>query len=222
MPRTRSWATTCCPATGKARGAPLHREREQLRAPLGPAESFALGQGRVPPVRRAGESGAVNPAKTGTKAAARYILDVPAGGSSRLSACGCVSLRARSAAHRSGTSSRLRRAARRCRRVLRAHHAPSLSEDERRVHRQALAGMLWAKQYYLFDVDTWLKEHDAHPLLGGAARQCATPSGSTCSTATSSPCPTSGSIPGTRPGTWRSTPFRWRSSISTSPRSSFC
>ena len=29
----------------------------------------------------AGESGAVNPAKTGTKAAARYILDVPAGGS---------------------------------------------------------------------------------------------------------------------------------------------
>ena len=45
--------------------------------------------------------------------------------------------------------------------------APSLSEDERRVHRQALAGMLWGKQYYLFDVDTWLKEHDAHPLLGG-------------------------------------------------------
>ena len=29
-----------------------------------------------------GESGAVNPAQTGTKAAARYILDVPAGGSS--------------------------------------------------------------------------------------------------------------------------------------------
>ena len=27
--------------------------------------------------------------------------------------------------------------------------------------------MLWGKQYYLFDVDTWLKEHDAHPLLGG-------------------------------------------------------
>ena len=30
----------------------------------------------------------------------------------------------------------------------------SLSEDERRVHRQALAGMLWSKQYYYFDLDS--------------------------------------------------------------------
>ncbi|MGL4651590.1 MAG: MGH1-like glycoside hydrolase domain-containing protein, partial [Caldilineaceae bacterium] len=47
---------------------------------------------------------------------------------------------------------------------------PSLSEDEKRVHRQALAGMLWSKQYYLFDLDTWLKEHDAHPLVGARSR----------------------------------------------------
>jgi hypothetical protein len=32
------------------------------------------------------------------------------------------------------------------------------------VHRQALAGMLWSKQYYFYDVDCWLQEHDAHPL----------------------------------------------------------
>jgi hypothetical protein len=43
---------------------------------------------------------------------------------------------------------------------------PSLTEDEKRVHRQALAGMLWGKQYYFYDVDTWLKEHEAHPLMG--------------------------------------------------------
>src|SRR5581483_2109885 len=42
----------------------------------------------------------------------------------------------------------------------------SLSEDERRVHRQALAGMLWTKQYYHFDLDKWLSEHNAHPLVG--------------------------------------------------------
>ena len=30
--------------------------------------------------------------------------------------------------------------------------------------------MLWSKQYYLFDVDTWLKEHEAHPLLGPTRR----------------------------------------------------
>jgi hypothetical protein len=43
--------------------------------------------------------------------------------------------------------------------------ARSLNEDERRVHRQALAGMLWSKQYYYFDLDRWLTEHGAHPLL---------------------------------------------------------
>ena len=42
----------------------------------------------------------------------------------------------------------------------------NLSEDERRVHRQALAGMLWSKQYYYFDLDRWLSEHDSHPLMG--------------------------------------------------------
>jgi hypothetical protein len=41
----------------------------------------------------------------------------------------------------------------------------SLSEDERRVHRQALAGMLWSKQYYYFDLEKWLLEHQSHPLL---------------------------------------------------------
>jgi hypothetical protein len=46
----------------------------------------------------------------------------------------------------------------------------SLSEDERRVHRQALAGMLWGKQFYLYDVDRWLKEHEAHPLRSGPGR----------------------------------------------------
>ncbi len=49
----------------------------------------------------------------------------------------------------------------------------NLSEDERRVHRQALAGMLWTKQYYYFDLDRWLTEHNAHPMVGsgkGAAR----------------------------------------------------
>ena len=47
----------------------------------------------------------------------------------------------------------------------------SLSEDERRVHRQALAGMLWTKQYYYFDLDRWLTEHEAHPLLGSGKGQ---------------------------------------------------
>jgi hypothetical protein len=35
-------------------------------------------------------------------------------------------------------------------------HPPKASEDERRVQRQAFAGLLWTKQSYLFDVDLWL------------------------------------------------------------------
>ena len=41
---------------------------------------------------------------------------------------------------------------------------PTLSEDRARVMRQALAGMLWTKQYYYFDVDMWLREHGADAL----------------------------------------------------------
>ena len=31
------------------------------------------------------------------------------------------------------------------------------------MHRQALAGMLWTKQYYYFDVEKWLEEHRSPP-----------------------------------------------------------
>ena len=34
--------------------------------------------------------------------------------------------------------------------------------------RQALAGMLWSKQFYYFDGDQWLGEHHAHPLQPGS------------------------------------------------------
>jgi hypothetical protein len=44
---------------------------------------------------------------------------------------------------------------------------PSASSDEAAVMRQALAGMLWSKQYYYFDLDDWLTEHQANLLRGG-------------------------------------------------------
>jgi hypothetical protein len=116
-----------------------------------------------------GKKDAVNPARTGTKAAARYVLDVPAGGSS------AVRLRlaaARPAApfgpgFEAAFAARLAEADEFYERI-----APkSLTDDQRRVHRQALAGMLWGKQFYYYDVDRWLKEHEAHPLLGAKARE---------------------------------------------------
>ncbi len=39
-----------------------------------------------------------------------------------------------------------------------------LNSDESNVMRQALAGMLWSKQFYLYDIDKWLSEHGASPF----------------------------------------------------------
>jgi len=111
-----------------------------------------------------GERDAVNPAKTGTKAAARYVLEVPAGGVQ------FVQLRLARGPATGSFGAPFEEALRQ--RLLDADEfydritPRSLGEDERRVHRQALAGMLWTKQYYYFDLDRWLKEHKAHPLVG--------------------------------------------------------
>ena len=115
-----------------------------------------------------GERGAVNPALTGTKAAARYVLDVPAGGAAvvRLRLAVEPPAQAFGKPFDATMAARLADADEFYARIT----PPTLSEDQRRVHRQALAGMLWGKQYYHFDVDRWLKEHEAHPLLGGAGR----------------------------------------------------
>lgn len=39
----------------------------------------------------------------------------------------------------------------------------SLSTDQANVMRQALAGMLWSKQFYCYDVDKWLEERGCDP-----------------------------------------------------------
>lgn len=115
----------------------------------------------------AGKKDAVNPAKQGTKAAAHYTLEVPAGGSTVIRLRLCAQPTAAPLAHFDATiSQRLADANEFYDRIT----PRSLSEDERRLHRQALAGMLWTKQYYYFDLDKWLVEHDAHPLLSSGRR----------------------------------------------------
>ncbi len=112
-----------------------------------------------------GERDAVNPGKTGTKAAARYVFEVPAGGAEfvQLRLAKGPATGTFGAVFEESLRQRLQDADEFYDRIS----PRSLSEDERRVHRQALAGMLWTKQYYYFDLDRWLKEHQAHPLLGG-------------------------------------------------------
>ncbi len=108
-----------------------------------------------------GRRDAVNPGQVGTKAAAHFALDVPAQGS--------LTVRLRLSAARPDHpfdgfektfDSRIADADEFYDRIT----PPSLSEDERRVHRQALAGMLWSKQFYYFDLEQWLAEHKSDPL----------------------------------------------------------
>jgi hypothetical protein len=42
-----------------------------------------------------------------------------------------------------------------------------IGEDTARIMRQALAGMLWTKQYFNFDVAKWLEEHGVGPTVEG-------------------------------------------------------
>jgi len=110
----------------------------------------------------AGRREAVNPAQQGTKAAAHYILEVPAGGAKVVR----LRLAARPISKPfegfdATVSSRVRDADDFYQKISPA----TFTDEQRRVHRQALAGMLWTKQYYYFDLDRWLDEHDAHPLL---------------------------------------------------------
>jgi hypothetical protein len=43
----------------------------------------------------------------------------------------------------------------------------SVSKDAANVMRQAIAGMLWSKQFFFFDGDNWLDEHHSNPLHTG-------------------------------------------------------
>jgi hypothetical protein len=114
-----------------------------------------------------GNREAVNPVKTGTKAAAHYVLELPAGGSKEIRLrLGVRTLSNPFDKFDQTFATRLAEADEFYEKIC----PRTLSEDERRVHRQALAGMLWTKQYYYFDLDKWLEEHDTHPLLG-AGRQ---------------------------------------------------
>jgi len=109
-----------------------------------------------------GRSSAANPSKSGTKAAAHYVLQIPPAQSATIR----LRLQAKPRGPAFGTgfdndfSTRVAEADEFYRCITPAR----LTEDERRVHRQALAGMLWTKQYYFFDVDEWLFEHGVHPM----------------------------------------------------------
>jgi hypothetical protein len=108
-----------------------------------------------------GKAGVVNPAKTGTKAAARYRLNVPAGGSRSVRLRLTTGLAEKPFADFEEVfAARLKEADEFYAGVIPA----KLGADGTRVMRQALAGMLWSKQFYHYDVDKWLEERGSDPF----------------------------------------------------------
>jgi hypothetical protein len=111
-----------------------------------------------------GRRQAVNPEQKGTKAAAHYPLTV--GGSQSQT----IRLRLSDTASAAPFSSF--EAAMQARRTeadefYAAVIPTSLDADAANVMRQALAGMLWSKQFYYYDVDRWLDERGAGPFKEG-------------------------------------------------------
>ncbi|WJV50645.1 MGH1-like glycoside hydrolase domain-containing protein [Streptomyces flavofungini] len=106
-----------------------------------------------------GDPAAVNPAREGTKAAAHHTVTLPAGGTEtlrlRLAPAGTEPAEDFDTVFRD----RIAEAD-----AFYAELTPrGAGEDEARVLRQALAGMLWTKQYYGFDLEAWLAEHGLGP-----------------------------------------------------------
>jgi Glycosyl hydrolase family 63 C-terminal domain len=113
-----------------------------------------------------GQTGAVNPDKIGTKAAAHYRLTLPPG------KCEIVRLRLTPAApgaldqtYGKGSGAfgkhfdEVLLARRKEADEFYAGVIPrSLDADAANVMRQSLAGMLWSKQFFYFDVNRWLEE----------------------------------------------------------------
>ena len=107
-----------------------------------------------------GRPDAVNPAHTGTKAAAHYQLTIAAGGRQTLRLrLGPAGLTAPFA----DFDQILRQRRQDADDYYAALQRDLANEDARRVQRQAWAGMLWSKQYYGYDVPEWLAGDPAQP-----------------------------------------------------------
>jgi hypothetical protein len=112
-----------------------------------------------------GRKSAVNPERTGTKMAALYALEVAAGGSQTVRLRLSDAPPAGAAAAAFADFDAILSARRRDADEFYAERIPdALDADERNVVRQAVAGMLWSKQFYNYDVDRWLTEHGADPF----------------------------------------------------------
>ncbi|MCC6195592.1 MAG: glucosidase, partial [Burkholderiales bacterium] len=109
-----------------------------------------------------GDDDAVNPAESGTKAGFHFAARVvPAGGAAVFHLRLCDGVAKAPLAEVEHIVAERRAEADE---FYAAVHPPQATDDERRIQRQALAGMLWSKQFYAYDVAAWLAgDNPSHP-----------------------------------------------------------
>jgi hypothetical protein len=115
-----------------------------------------------------GSADAINPENTGTKSAAHYELRVAAGQTATIRLRLSDEAPAAISDPFKDFSKTMQTRQHEADEFYKSITPSRVSEDEALVMRQALAGMLWSKQYFLFDVDKWLKEHGADPMKPNA------------------------------------------------------
>lgn len=149
---------------GDADGEPLFTDNETNTARLygaAPGASPLFAKDAFHRFVVEGDLDAVNPAGRGTKAALRYVREVPAAGS--------IVLRLRLSPKRMDAPLAdvddivfVRRGEADA--FYATIHPKNATADEKLVQRQAFAGLMWSKQNYIFDVGRWLDgDNPAHP-----------------------------------------------------------
>jgi len=116
-----------------------------------------------------GRKDAVNPAEHGTKVAAHYRATIGAGQSAviRLRLSGGLPDEKRKPLFGKAFDAIFADRLREADEFYRSVTPSSVSADAASVMRQAIAGMLWSKQFFFFDGDNWLDEHRSNPLHSG-------------------------------------------------------
>jgi hypothetical protein len=108
-----------------------------------------------------GDAGAINPRREGTKCAAHYVLDIAPGASAQ------IRMRFRPAddttAAFAGFDELFARRIAEADAFFAALQRQIADSDARLVQRQALAGMLWSKQFYHIDIPSWLAGDPGQP-----------------------------------------------------------
>ncbi len=120
-----------------------------------------------------GKADAVNPKLEGTKAAPHYVLNI-GGGETKI-----VRLRMVRASEATETKPFAKFDAVFADRLKEADAffesitptAVKADPDRALVMRQAMAGMLWSKQYFYYDLNVWLKEHKVGPWCAPEIRE---------------------------------------------------